>query len=452
MLTAGLGVDIARKFHLEQKAQDVADSAAIAGARMLPDVNRARTTVITYIQQAAGTGYVPWDSDIQVVVDVPNNSGTVGVLVTGAWDPIIMPSWLLGSPTYGVARHAIADMNWDTTRSFGMNRDTAGSGIFGPWAIFVGDTSVSSAMNGNSIMLNGNSHFNDTVALSNHVQNVANGTFEAAAWTGTGGGITPTTGQYIEPPTLKQDELVWDVVLDKNNPADITRYSGAGAPLLGANNQPVRDAAGNTINCRWDGTQFVIEAGNSTVSAGTSGQTAAWGAGIDINIIGAASFRLPYGSAGGGQCYWLGSIQTSERLLVTSNNSEIRTTKTSNGVPGKDNIGLGLSPGYTLGPNQIGLDNGGNALDIYGLVITPARVEWTGQMNNYNAGYEGTAGNYDCVGNGFIKGSLICGSLNSTGNNFKVYYDAGMQGGIPLNNPNYPSPIRYSTPTVWLRK
>lgn len=445
ILTAGLGVDIARKFHLEQRAQDVADAASIAGARMLPNVAVARSTVVRYIQQAAGTGYVPWDSDVQIVVDTRQNNGTVGVLVTGAWDPIIMPAWLLGDPTYGVARYAIADMNWETTRVTVNFTDTFGRTPPSNFAIFVGDTLTSSALSGNSIFLNGKSHFNSSVTFSNHGQNISTDSITAASHTGGGGLATKLeAGVYTSPPVLDRASLVWDVTLDQNDAAQRAYYSVA-RPLLGANGQPVAN-----VTCRWDGAQWVITASNNVTSA-LSGQTANWGVGVDVNIIGMASVHLPQGTSGGNQNFWLGSMQSTGRMLITSNNSEIRSVRPQDATL-RDNPGLALSPGYTLAANQIALDNGGNALNVYGLVHTSGRVQWTGNMNNYNAGFEGTPGNYDAVGNGFIKGSVICGSLNSEGNNFKVYYDAGWSGVPPRIREPIQSPDRFSTPTVWLRR
>ncbi len=262
-------------------------------------------------------------------------------------------------------------------------------------------------------------------------------------------GIATVVSPWEEIPVLDQSKLVWDVVLNENDAAQKAYYSTA-KPLLALNGVAVPNTT-----CEWDGTKWVIES-TGFVTSDIAGQTANWGAGIDLNIVGEAEMALPNGSGSNsgltGQNYWLGSVQSTKKLEMTSNNCEIRTVNKAIAVPGLDNVGLAINPGTTLGPNEIGFDNGGNALNVYGLLYTLSNVLWTGNMNNYNAGNEGTAGAYNAVGNGFIKGSMVAGSLTSTGNNFKVYYDGDLAGPAPIANALSASPEQYSTPTVWLQE
>lgn len=447
MMTAALAVDISRKYQLEQTCQDVADAAALAGAAMLPNAELARTTCTTYIRQAAGnTWYTPRDSDVLIAVAKDNRSGTVGVLVRGSWDPLIMPDWLVGGILPNeVVRYSIAVMALDTSRQTWAGPGDLDSSPNGPYALFVGDTAIISSVLGNSLFLIGNAHFNDIVNISTHIQNMQiDGTFEVAPGSTGGGGITPVVSGWEEFPALDRSELVWDVVLDENDAVQKAYYNTA-KPLLASNGVAVPNTT-----AEWDGTKWIIES-TGNVTSDLAGQAGAWGTGVDLNIIGAAEIDLPGSSGGGSQNYWLGSISSTKLMELTSNNAEIRTVNKATGIEGLDNIGLALSPGWTMGPGQLAFDNGGNALNVYGLMHTWGNVTWTGNMNNYNAGYEGTGGNYDAVGNGFIKGSLVAGSLTSTGNNFKVYYDGDLSGDAPITNAQSASPDQFGTPTVWLQ-
>jgi Flp pilus assembly protein TadG len=452
MLTGALAVDISRKYQIEQKAQDVADAAAMAGAALLPDAARAESIAVVYIQQAAGAWYIPQDSDIQIVVSTDNRAGTVGVLVRAAWDPIIMPAWLIGAPTYGVSRYAIAVMSWETSVTTYVSEDTFGNFPNGPWAIFVGDTSIASSTIGNSIKIIGNAHFNDTLTLSTHAQNSIEGTLDAVAFTG-GGGITPVTGPILPKPAISS-ELYWDATLDENNAAQKAYYTvpspyrNNARQLLDPDGTPVPGVfvAWDPGNNKW--LVYADYGGNIT----TAGNTAEWGNGFDLNIVGQADLALPNAAGGGSQLYWQGSIQSTKLVTVTTNNAELRTVQPGSGVEGRDNPSLAFNAGTTLGPNTPAFDNGGNAINVYGVLYTEGRLVWTGNMNNYNAGAQGSAGNYDAVGNGFIKGSVVAGSLFSSGNNFKVYYDGALSQDLPVINPIKPSLPQYSTPTVWLHK
>jgi hypothetical protein len=91
-------------------------------------------------------------------------------------------------------------------------------------------------------------------------------------------------------------------------------------------------------------------------------------------------------------------------------------------------------------------------LCVYGVIYTPGRVSWEGNFNNYKANDEGTPSMYDASGNGFVKGSVICGSFVTNKQNFQVYYDAGLSNDLPLTNVPRNSPLRQSPATVWLRK
>jgi Flp pilus assembly protein TadG len=453
IITGALAVDISRKYQIEQKAQDVADAAAMAGAALLPDAARAESIAVVYIQQSAGSWYIPDDSDIQIVVSANNRSGTVGVLVQAAWDPIIMPAWLIGNEVYGVSRYAIAVMSWETTVTTYTSIDTFGNFPGGPWAIFVGDTSIASSTIGNSIKIIGDAHFNDTLTLSTHAQNSIEGTLDAVSFTG-GGGITPVTGPVLSKPGLPNERLYWDATLDENNAAQTAYYTVASPyknnarPLLDPFGTPVPNVtvAWDAGNSKW----LVFADGGGNVT--TAGNTAVWGNGFDLNIVGQADVALPNSSGGGAQLFWQGSIQTTKLITTTTNNGELRTVQPGQAVEGRDNPSLAFNAGTTLGPNTPAFDNGGNAINIYGVLYTEGRLVWTGNMNNYNAGNQGTEGAYDCVGNGFIKGSVVAGSLFSSGNNFKVYYDGPLTDDLPVVNPITPSLPQYSTPTVWLHK
>jgi len=458
MVTAGLTVDISRKFMLEQTAQDVADSAALAGADMMPDSAKARQACIEYIQQHSA-GYVPYDSDIQITVSDEDRSGTVGVLVTGAWDPVIMPTWLVGNELYGITRYAIAVAAWDTSSKTIYGDGDLSNPPGGSYALFVGDTNVGSSLSGldgNNLYFKGDVHINGSITVSNSPQNTIVGSFEAGSSAG-GGGIAVQDGVAAEPwPEIDADKFVNDVYLDKDNPADIARYGGAGASLLGTNGQPVKSASGVDVTCRWDGSKFIITTDNSNVTAASSSQTATWGNGVDVKVNGSLDINLPNTQGK----YWLGSFQVSGTISVpaANNNTELHGLYADNADPnlvaieGKDNAGLAVYAGASYTADQTAIDIQGNQTCWYGTVYTPGRVNWGGNFNNYNANDEGTDGNYDASGNGFVKGSVICGSITSTNNNFQIYYDAALSDDFPITNSPQSSPPRYSTPTVWLQK
>lgn len=469
MLASALAVDVSRKYSLEQNCQDVADAAAMAGANLLPDAVRAQMACSTYVQSVASGLYQLDDSAVQIRVDTSTRSCTIGVIVAGTWDPVLMPSWLLGDEQYRVMRYAVAVMHWDTAATTFTGPDTFGNLPGGPWALFVGDTATASSSLGNSIHIIGEVHTNDAIALSTSPQNaIVGGTFEVAAGSSGGGGITPVVSLYEVPPKIDNSGFVFDVTLNEGSAADIAQYSvgvvnnrATWNNLLALNGQPVPNT-----KCFWDGTKFLLDCNSFvTPAAGATDQTAAWGRGIDVNVIGEVSVAFPNGnggvlppdntsSPGNNQNYWIGSFQTTKKLTVTSNNSELRCVKSSIAVAGKDNPGMAFNVGTSFQPGTVGFDNGGNAFDIYGVLNTPGTLQWTGNMNNYSAGAEGTPGNYDISGNnGFIKGSVICGALsNSLGNNFKIYYDGVLAPVVPVLNPYLTFPPRFSTPTVWLAK
>ncbi len=468
IVVAGLAVDISRKFTLEQKCQDVADAAAMAGAAFLPNDIRARVAAETYIQQAAGKWYEPRDTDIQIVVDTAHASCTIGVLVKGTWDPVLMPDWLVGGASYGVARYAIAVMRWETTATTILGNGTFPNGPGGPYALFVGDTeAITSGTTGNNAWIDGSAHFNHAAQIQ--WMDITNGTMEVPAgstinagkWTGS---LDAAAG-YEAPPQINAAALVYDVLLDQTNANQAAYYAagvtknlvrpGPDGSYGTGDDIPIKHANGTNVTAQWTGTKWIVTTVNSQVRGSAGGLNTGIGAGVDLKINGSVDFNIP--NAAGN--YWEGSVQCSGKFFVNANNTELRCVLPAAAVSGQDNPGLGIYCGYGLPDNSLAFDNRENATNIYGVIYCEGTLRWDGNVSNPSSSNPASPpGTYTTVGNGFVQGSVYCDDMNlaagggSTGNNFKVFYDGVIAGGVPITNAPQSSPPRYSTPTVWLQK
>lgn len=461
LIVTSLGVDLSRKYRLEQQAQDVADAAAMAGAAMLPDQAAAKQAAVRYILQHSGPDYVgamDQDEDIQVSVTANNLSGTVGVIVYGSWDPIFMPGWLSGAENHGIGRYAIAVNKRQVT---GFDDPSTG------YAMFLGEPCASS-MSGNSFQIIGDAHINNEITFSTNNQSNIIGTLEAGTSHGeenitiTGGTDEPTA--QITMPTLDQiNQLRWpryyDVRLDTTISNQSTYYSGAAVPIVvnpggdglygTGDDQLLADVTGNNsimaqyTDADGDGIpEWTMSTSNQSVTAANNSNI---GTGVDVYIAGHASIELPNSNAGGSQSFWKGSFHSTHTMtIVNSNNSEVRATSLAEAVPGLDNHNLALASATSMPPGcNVTLSTNGNAVNAYGLVYTTGRLDWDGNMSNYNSGNEGTSGDFNTVGNGFIKGAIYAAAITNTKNNMKIYYDQ-----ILANQ----EPPRQSTPDVALVK
>ncbi len=460
LMAAALAVDVSRKFSLEQKAQDVADAAALAGAQQLPNVALARLQCTTYIQSAAGSWYVPPDTDITIFVSDDNRSGSVAVVVRGSWDPVLLPAWLFGDENYDISRFAIAAMTLETSVKVTYENGTLDSPPSGPYALFIGDTDAGSSQFGepgaNQITIVGNAHFNHCADIGgqNHVD--SQGVFEAQCLEGD---VAELEGQkdgsspYAVPPILNAAAMVSDILLDISVGAQAAYYTlNTYKPLLAKNGSVVyMDDGSSPVEAKWDGSQWTVRTGNKTV-APNAGFNTGMGNGIDLEVAGDLVLELP-NSAGK---FWQGSVRSTGKMSMGANNSEIRCVQKGDAVAGLDNAGLALHSGSGLPDNSLAFDNAGNAVNVYGVLYVEGSLLWTGNMSA--AGTIGTPGDYNATGNGFIKGMVYADDLSPAnggglgGNNLKIYYDAEMISGLEITNAVTRTPPKYSNPTVWLMR
>lgn len=491
IIVGALGVDIANKYRLEQMAQDVADHAAMAGAAHLPVEPMAREAAIKIIQGYAGIYYDPETTHIQVTVSADNSAGTVGVIVFGGWNAGMMPTWITGDPDYGISRYAIATMarTWTTDTVPGDLDDAPG----GNYALFLGNPACNSVMDGGNNVIIGDAHVNGCANV-NGPSNPSDPDFIAGefeydplqpgcvpAYPGAidlaDGDPPPASDKYRAMPAVDTATFHADVTLDEGNAVQtawyatakdlILSYGGDGAPGGGD------DVVHPDVDAQFTGGAWVLTSPNDIVNGSVAVPNEAAdvtainiGAGLDISVIGALSLGMPGGSGCGGQCYWYGSVMSTKKMTLTGNNVEIRAlTETGTldedlasypaAVSGLDNEGFALLGGTKLSGCVDGFDNGGNAFDVYGLVYTPVNLVWSGTMSTYSAvDGMGVLGRYDISNpptsqaNGFVKGSIIAGSITSTGNKLKVFYDASVADDIPITNAN--TPLRPGSPTVSL--
>lgn len=490
-IAGALGVDLVTKYRLEQMAQDVADHAAMAGAARLPDTSMARDAATKIIQGYATQFYVPDTEHIQVSVSADNTAGTVGVIIYGAWDAAFMPKWITGDPTYGISRYAIATMamTWTRDTMAGDFENAPG----GPVALFIGDPTCAASVVGNNDVIYGTAHTNSCITVGDGVNDptLVGGQFKydqtlAACITlnlaAAGGGSSAST--YQEMPEPDEANLATDVSIDEDNAAwtsyyDATLYPGGfdGPELVIADDDgaPGNGSAGEiehpNIKLKWMGAgadpEWKVVMDNANITGATVGGVD-FGNALDLYIDGSASVSFPSGSGcAGEQCYFMGSVRSTEKLTTSRSNSEIRAiTETGTvdedgdafpaAVPGKDNADLAIYAGTEVSSCNIGFSNGGNTVNIYGLVFVPGRTTWTGNMNVSNAPpAPGDPGEYDLSNAvpsiaGFIKGALYTGSVSSTGNNFKIYGDQSLVDDPPILNAV--TPLRPSSPTVALKR
>lgn len=435
MITAGLAVDISRKYALEQRLQDVADAAAKAGALQLPDLSAARYACTTYIEQAVGTGgwYTHADSDVKVYISADNKSGTCGVIVHGAWDPIIMPAWLVGDNENHVARYAIALMA-ATSGDTGSYPTIPPTGL-GELTLIVGDTDVSCGTDleadlpGNNITIVGGTQINHTFDLTGATGEVD---FEeidvsgsminiAAAEGGQSSHGTVTTD--VDPITIPDiPNPTVDCTLDISDPTVLARYPVAntdyplleddGTPVLADNGSPVtirRDATGETWSITGPANRRITSTGNS------------FGNGFDLKVVG--NLELATGTIDGiDGCIWT----TGDLYLTAGNNSDYNATS--------DNPGVVM---WVQGDMRVDCNNSGES--IYGLVKVDGNFSMTGNGSNNTT---------------LIRGALWAGTIDAdcgggiTGQNFGITGDADVLDDVQIIDPTY-NPLR-STPTVWL--
>jgi hypothetical protein len=481
IIVAGLAVDVSRKFALEQKCQDVADAAALAGANSAPNAVTAKQAAVAYIQQSGGLWYAPADTDIQIVVSANNKSCTVGAIVRGVWDPVIMPDWLVGGDQYSVARYAIAISQWETS-----SVRTSGAGILsnapgGPYALFVGETNpvVTNTVTGNGIAIIGSAHFNSEVRTTgNPVQapTISNGVFEAPDITGSIQGATEIPTDILDRPYIDVNSLVFDVLLDQTNSNQAAYYTaGDEVNMVRPGTDGLYGTADDIPILATDGTNVRVEylGGNkwdvTTVSSGKTidaSNNFGIGAGVDVRVRG----DLDLGQGAG--MTWTGSLQavridgTSNYGVVSlqSNSLEFRAVLPSAAVAGLDNPSLAIHAGQGSPEwDQLAFNNNGNMVRVYGVLYAQGTLAWTGNMANAPAA-PGPAGSYSYIGSNpnssFVKGSIIAGDLDSSGggtggisgNNVNIWYDGDLAGGLPITNAQTLSPEQYSTPTVWLHR
>lgn len=488
MIASALGVDVSRKYRLEQVAQDVADAAALAAANYLPDEPAARAAAVRYIDQHTHGDYTAsmnQSADIQIAVSADNRSGTVGVILYGSWDAMFMPLWLTSTATgekeYMVSRYAIANMKRTVTQDSYFAPGTVNQAPGGPFALYLGDSdaTTTSDWEGNNGWIVGSAHVNHPMDFTGSMgSELDSGDFESPfAITGTLTGAMTIPAPYVPPPAIYQDSLIADVRLDTNLPNAQAYYAdGVVMPMIrpgpdgvygddsttamvneAMDDIPIRMDDGSIVTAMYTAITglWTVGTGNSNV---TSAMNNGIGTGVDLYVNGDLSIGMPNSAGGGAQCYWKGSMRVSGKMTVTSNNSELRCVLDSEDVYGLDNAGLGVHTGWELPDGAVGLDNGGNMFNIYGLAQVEAAVLWTGNMSNPSSSDPGTTGNFDSVGNGFIKGALVAedmddangGGVVSPGNNLKIYYDGTMTGGVPILNAAFNTPPRWGTPVVAL--
>lgn len=477
MIVGALAVDVARKYRLEQIAQDVADAAALAGAAQLPDEEAGRLAAMRYIQQFGTDSYVPSPTDIQITVSPDNQSGTCGVIVYGAWDAIFMPMWLTGDPQYGISRYAVAVSFRELTSETRYMPGDFSNAPTGPYALFVGDsnTAISSDVTGNSMQIIGGAHFNHAANFSSsNGSEILGGTLEATSLSGSVAGTMQVPTGYEEPPTIDRSKLVSDVTLDISQSNQAAYYQagvevelhrpGADGLYGTADDIPVRQNDGSAIKVTYQGGNiWNLSLASHNVGVGAT-NNAGVGNGLDLSVVGDLNAEIPGSNAGGDQINWIGSIVCSGRFTNDNgsggNNSEIRAVTKANAAAGLDNAGIAVYSGYS-NPGGLTFDNGGNALNIYGLLSTDGTLLWTGNMSNPSSssptGGTGTAP-YDAVGNGFIKGAVVCRTFDTNqgggvqGNNVKIWYDGTLTQGPPITDALVVTPPRYSSPRITLIK
>lgn len=470
MVTAGLAVDISRKYQLEQKAQDTADAAAKAGVAMMPSLSAMALGCTTYIQQSAGAWYVPRDEDIVCQISADNLSGTVGVFIRGTWDPIIMPAWLVGDNNYEIGRYAIARgvitvNNTDTG-------DTIGATDFGELALWIGDTSPPGGTCGGDYNAQLSSNNVDIWGMTqiNHDVNIGPGPpansvdFHGdvnVAGTITGDAVainTSTTTEIsqnapvLEMPQLPvASEINVDLTLDINLPGAAAYYApgsivplvdpvdgiygnGNDVPIMASNSatptDPVMVRYTGTVSGhqKWD----VTGPNNMRIQAGNN---PAYGNGFDLKVVG--DLNIPNSIDG-----MDGMIWTTGTLTLGTNNGEYLTTTAATAVAGKDNPGslFYTGPGATVAEPSLTLSGNFSQGSFTGLLYVDGGLNVTGNSSNNTQAVVGAvwAGHID----------VNCGS-DVTGNNWGILGNIDSIEGVPLA-PAATTPAA-STPIVWLQ-
>lgn len=456
LMTGGLAVDIARKYQLEQRAQDVADAAAKAGALMLPDEAAARMAATAYIQQSAGQWYIPRDSDILIVISADNRTGTCGVIVRGAWDLIVMPSWLVGDNTYEVARHAVALMV--STGGASPKNPTLPQGGFGQFTLIVGDTippvgstcgSLEADIPGNNFtMIDGGTQINHIFDLSGAGGQVrfddvnAVGTIVNQGAIDHSGTVT-TPAAVVEIPEIPDPNT--DCILDITNPTVAARYpEDVITDLHDDTGNIVTTDEGYPVQVLYNGLDAyghqqwkIVGPANQTIS----GTNNSFGAGFDLKVVGdlqIAACNADGSLQGQGQatidgihgCVW-----TTGSLQIRSNNSDYVATADNPGVV----IYTGL-PGNVNAPS-FWIEANMSQQSIIGLVKVQGTFLMTGNGSNNVP---------------LIKGALWTGRMDRDcgggilGNNFGIEANGDVLSLVAIIDSEN-TPMR-STPMVWLKE
>ncbi len=465
MLASGLAVDVSRKFSLEQNCQDIADAAAMAGANMLPDAARARLACSTYIQtfmSAANGQYVLETNAIQIRVDTATRSCTIGVIISGTWDPVLMPTWLLGDERYQTSRYSIAVMAWDTIGggTIGATIDDRGLDTM---AFFIGDT-YSVANNpqcggGYEADISGQNFSVHGASQINHDLNVngANAEFDGqvnVVGTSTAPGATfspavTTSAPIVAMPKLDESKMNVDINLDINDP-DVAAY-------------------------------FPLNVAKSLVAGGTDGRIGVGGDDITIKASNSAcnnqtDVTVTYTGTVAGHQQW--SISTGNNLRI---NSACFASGLGNGLDLKVNGDVVMTSGdgmdgfiWTTGSLELqgtmnadfNMTQDNPGLCVYtGPPADPTLPSFLCSANLSQQSFIGLLyidGNCKFNGNGSNNEDTILGGLWAKridddcsaglfGNNWGITGDPSKIGDIPLV-PLSSEPVRNAAPNVWLAR
>ncbi|MFP3905239.1 MAG: pilus assembly protein TadG-related protein [Armatimonadota bacterium] len=169
---AALTIDIGRMAIAAQRAQDIADAAAIAGAQSLPDTSLADTKIADIV--AANNDAIPWP---EVTVDIDSD-------VTYYYPGDDVPEYgVLGSDEHAVAVTTHMDDEFLFARATGQNdmslartsvaKVTEGDGVLP--CLFAGDEAEwmnGLVMNGSHMDVTGDIHSNTRVVINGSHQTV----------------------------------------------------------------------------------------------------------------------------------------------------------------------------------------------------------------------------------------------------------------------------------------
>lgn len=458
LIVAGLAVDVSRKYQLEQRAQDVADAAAQAGAQFVLNAGAAETAAISYVQQAAGSWYMPRETDVWVqtntVLATSTSYCTVGVMVRGTWDPIIMPAWLFGDPEMQITRYAIAIGS--VTGGTAAGSLTAGDLGIGDVAFFIGDTapgggnpscggSYIAQISGNNIdvtgkvQINQNLNYNGSDFVTIGQVNVAGSiTGDPANVTATGGIVQGAP--VVELPKIDESKLKVDVVLDINIPGAMAYYGGgADVPLKGAGTNGVFGDAddsfvyadnGAAVTAKYAGTDGfghqLWEINGPNNRRITAAANPGFGEGVDIKVVGDLQYKALDGQEG--------LLWTTGALAISQNNADYNATA--------DNPGLVLYSGEPGDPTKESLlvNSNYSQESFYGLVYANGNAKLNGNASNNT---------HTIVGGLWAKrlDQDCAGAIN--GNNWGILGDITLLRDIPILGA--PAAAKISSPTVYLK-